>query len=176
MNPIYSFWRFITIQIQRFTDQTWRHLTGFPQRKRSMVTPELYVGGQYNIKSVPLLKQLGITGIVNMRMKKMTDKEHLKEFHILQLPTPDRQAPTMEHLEEGVAFIDKEIKQKGKVYIHCRSGEGRGPTMAIAYLIHTGMTYDDAYALIQKVRTFIKPTPPQVARLKEFEEIQVQKK
>lgn len=172
MNPIYSLWLFITIQLQRGIDQAWRHLTGFPQQKRSMITPQIYVGGQYSIRSVALLEKLGITGIVSMRMKDIANKDLLANFHILHLPTPDHTAPTMKHLEEGVDFIEKEIKQKGKVYIHCRAGEGRGPTMAIAYLIHTGMTYDDAYALIKKIRPFIHPTLPQVKRLKEFEKLQ----
>lgn len=175
MNPIYSFWRFIIIQIQRGIDQTWRHVTGLPQRQRSMITPELYVGGQYSISSVSKLEKLGITAIVSMRMRDIERKELLANFHIVHLPTPDHHAPTIAHLQEGVAFIDKEIKHKGKVYIHCRAGEGRGPTMAIAYLIHTGMTYDDAYALVKKVRTFIHPTQPQVKRLKEFEKLQATK-
>lgn len=63
-----------------------------------------------------------------------------------------------------------EIKKGGKTYVHCHYGEGRGATMVMAYLMSTGMTYEDAFALVQKVRTFISPTPSQIARLKEFEQ------
>ena len=104
-----------------------------------------------------------------MRMADILHREMLSEFHLLHLPTPDQEAPSIEQLKNGVSFIESEIKNKGKVYIHCKHGEGRGPTMAIAYLIYSGMTYDDAYASVKKVRTFIYPTLVQIERLKEFE-------
>jgi protein-tyrosine phosphatase len=170
MKKLYSFYLFCLIQIQRAIDHAWRIATGFPTLKRSVITPNLYLGGQYHIKSVSVLKKFGITGIVSMRMRIVAHQDMLSDFHLLHLPTPDGHAPSMEQLKKGVAFIEKEIKNKGKVYIHCRAGEGRGPTMALAYLIYSGMTYDDAVALVKKVRTFITPTKPQVERLKEFEE------
>ncbi|HEX8018609.1 protein-tyrosine phosphatase family protein [Mucilaginibacter sp.] len=58
------------------------------------------------------------------------------------------------------------MTEGGTVYIHCRQGSGRGPTMAIAYLISTGLTYEDAFSLVKKVRTFINLCPGQLVRLK----------
>ena len=170
MKKLYSLYLYCLIQIQRNMDHIWRHLTGFPMLKRSAITPNLYLGGQYKINSVTILKRLGITAIVSMRMREVPYRDMLTDFHLLHLPTPDRHAPTMADLKKGVFFIEKEIKNNGKVYIHCRAGEGRGPTMVIAYLLYSGMLYDDAVALIKKARTFIDPTPPQVERLKEFGE------
>jgi len=72
-------------------------------------------------------------------------------------------------LLKGADFMDNEIKNGGSVYVHCRQGLGRGPTMAIAYLIKTGLTYADAYAMIKRVRIFINPRPGQIERLKELE-------
>lgn len=177
MKELYSFYLYCLIQVERAIDHAWRQVTGFPSLKRSVITPNLYLGGQYHVKSISLLKKLGITGIVSMRMSPVIQQEMLTDFHLLHLPTPDRHAPTMVQLQEGAAFIDNEIKNnKGKIYIHCHYGEGRGPTMALAYLIYSGMTYDDAVALIKKARTFIKPTALQVARLKEFEQWVAEKK
>ena len=51
-----------------------------------------------------------------------------------------------------------------------RQGLGRGPTMTIAYLLKTGLTFRDAFDLVKKVRTFINPRPGQIARLKELEQ------
>jgi hypothetical protein len=48
--------------------------------------------------------------------------------------------------------------------------------MTIAYLLKTGLTYVDAYAMVKKVRTFINPRPGQVARLKELEQYYKDKK
>ena len=77
--------------------------------------------------------------------------------------------PDLEVLKQGADFADKEIKADGKVYVHCRQGLGRGPTMATAYLLKTGLTLKDALSLIRKTRPFIDPRPTQLARLKELE-------
>jgi dual specificity MAP kinase phosphatase len=75
----------------------------------------------------------------------------------------------MEDLIKGAEFAHKVIQDGGKVYIHCRQGLGRGPTMAIAYLMRMGATYADAFAAVKRVRPFIRPRRVQVQRLKELE-------
>lgn len=169
MNRITSFVRLGIIHIQRQVDHMWRRVFGLPQARRSLITPNIYVGGQYARHSVSDLERLGITGIVNMRMSSIHKDITGLHMRTCNLPTPDLHAPTQADLKKGIAFIEKEIKSGGKVYIHCRQGEGRGPTMAIAYLISTGLTYDDAFNLVQKVRTFINPTEEQREALHIFE-------
>ena len=156
------------IQLQRFIDHTYRNFTGLPTLKRSAITPDLYLGGQYKIGSLHRLKELGVTGIVNMRTRSI-HKEAPQEIQVLHLSTTDLHAPTIENLQKGVIFIQNNIDKGGKVYIHCRLGEGRGPSMALAYLISKGLTLDHAIELIKKVRIFISPTQEQLDQLKKFE-------
>jgi protein-tyrosine phosphatase len=172
MQGLISYFKLLIITIERGVDHTVRILFGLPQLKKSMITPELYLGGQYNLTGYKKLKKLGITGIVNMRLHSIhTDIKGITDMHVLHLPTPDRTAPTLADLKKGVAFMQKEIENGGKVYVHCKWGEGRGPSMAIAYLLSTGLTLDDALALIKKVRTFISPNHMQLKRLKELENV-----
>src|SRR5690606_6095984 len=89
----------------------------------------------------------------------------------LHLPTRDRNAQTVDDLQRGVQFIQQEVEAGGKVYIHCRAGVGRGPTMMIAYLMTIGYTVQESLDLIKKVRVFIQPTRAQMKRLYEFENI-----
>jgi protein-tyrosine phosphatase len=159
-----------TIELQRIFDHLWLSVHGMPNVNRSMLTKNLYLGGQYSVRKVSSLKKLGITAIVNMRKLPMQNQLVLTNFKLLQLPTSDLHAPTLDHLREGVKFIDKEIKNGGSVYVHCRYGEGRGPSMAISYLMYIGMTLDEAIAYVRKVRPFIRPTLEQIDRLKEFEQ------
>lgn len=160
----------LVITIDRFTDHAYRYITGLPQAKRSLITPHLFLGGQYSLTAFERLKVLGVTGIVNMRMRSIhKDIDNIHDVRILNLPTPDRSAPSQENLKKGADFIKDEVSKGGKVYIHCRYGEGRGPTMAIAYLISTGLVYQDAYELVKKTRTFISPTRVQVQALLKFE-------
>jgi protein-tyrosine phosphatase len=150
-------------------DNAHRIITGLPRLNRSQITAHLFLGSQYNLLGLKKLKALGVTAIVNMRTHNdYSDAEH-EGIKYLHLPTVDNTPPPLEVLLKGADFIDKEIKSGGAVYVHCRQGLGRGPTMAMAYLIKTGLTYEDAYEMIKRVRIFINPRPGQIERLKELE-------
>jgi dual specificity MAP kinase phosphatase len=112
---------------------------------------------------------MGITAIVSMREDSIYNEAHFEGFNFLHLPTVDNTPPKMDDLIKGTEFIDTEVKRNGKVYIHCRQGLGRGPSMVIAYLLKIGTTYDGAFALVKSVRPFIDLTPLQIQRLKELE-------
>lgn len=157
------------IELSRIIDHTYRRITGKPRSRRSMITPQLFLGGQYGQSGLATLKNWGITGVVSMRMIKPNQFLNTEWLSVLHLPTPDQTAPSLIQLHEGVAFIKNNIDKGGKVYIHCHHGEGRGPSMTAAYLISTGMTLNDALTEIRKVRNFIRPTEVQINRLKEFE-------
>jgi len=44
----------------------------------------------------------------------------------------------------GAQFIDVNVKHGCKVLIHCKMGIRRSATMAVAYLIYTGLSKDEA--------------------------------
>lgn len=154
---------------EKVYDNAHRFFAGLPTLKRSQITASLFLGSQYNLIGLRKLKALGVTAIINMRMHSVYSEARYEGFRYLHLPTPDNTAPSMDALIKGADFTDAEIKNGGKVYIHCRQGLGRGPTMTIAYLMKTGLTFDDAFALVKKVRPFIHPDPCQVERLTELE-------
>jgi len=150
-------------------DNIHRVVRGIPRLKRSQINPHLMLGSQYNLLGLKKLKALGVTAIVNMRMHNdYSDSDH-EGIKYLHLPTVDNTPPPLKVLIKGAQFIDDEIKNGGIVYVHCRQGLGRGPTMAIAYLIKTGLTYEEAYETIRKVRIFINLQRSQVKVLKELE-------
>ncbi len=150
-------------------------LTGIPMLRYSAVTPQLYVGSQFNARGKRMLEALGFEGCVNMRLEKDDAAFGLALPKYLYLPTVDDTAPSIEHLDEGVAFIREVIESGGKVYIHCGAGVGRAPTMAAAYLMAEGHSLAEALAMIRKVRPFIAITPPQMEQLHAYE-LRVQEK
>jgi dual specificity MAP kinase phosphatase len=167
---IQSIIRVVVIFFQVLLDSLHRYIYGIPNLKRCQITADLFLGSQYTKAGLKKLKALGITAIVNMRTHHVFVKAQYVGIKYLHLPTVDNTPPTLADLIKGAAFIDDEIKNNGKVYVHCRQGLGRGPTMALAYLIKTGLTFDDAFRLIKRVRPFIDPKPEQIQRLKELEE------
>jgi predicted protein tyrosine phosphatase len=149
-------------------DHTVRGVTGANIRRLSQVTPQLHVGGQYRHRGWKKLAARGVAAVVNMRIEFDDREAGIAPRRYLYLPTVDDTAPSMEHLREGVAFIEQEIAQGRGVYVHCGSGVGRAPTMAAAYLVHTGLTPEQAWTRIREARPFVRPTNPQVAQLERF--------
>jgi atypical dual specificity phosphatase len=126
-------------------------VAGAPIYKYSQVLPKLYVGGTIRKKAVKEFNSWGVHAIVNMQETK--DPNLGKKFCYLHLPTRDMTAPSLESIERGVDYIRKNIRDGKGVYIHCRHGRGRGPTMTAAYLItEHGMTVDQAIDHLHSVR------------------------
>jgi predicted protein tyrosine phosphatase len=144
-------------------------ITGVPLLQFSRVTPNLYVGPQFRAQGKRYLVQQGIDACVNMRIERDDAAFGLDLPRYLHLPTVDDDAPSLEHLDQGVAFIQEVISAGGKVYIHCGAGVGRAPSMAAAYLMAEGDSLNEAMTKILKVRPFIAITPPQLDQLVKYE-------
>ncbi len=151
-------------------DHLVRIITGAPIRGVSEITPQLHVGGQYRRRGWGRLRDRGVTAVVNMRSEFDDEPAGLVPGRYLYLPTFDDYAPSLEDLCRGVEFIRREIERGGSVYIHCGAGVGRAPTMAAAYLVSTGLSPEEAWARIRKVRPFVRPKPAQVAQIRGFAE------
>jgi dual specificity MAP kinase phosphatase len=155
---------------------TWLHghglprLTGVPTLRRySCVHPGLYIGAQHGPRGKRRLERWGFRHAVSLR-EEFDDAAHgLALAHYCYLPTTDGTAPTLEHLRQGVAFIDGALRAGGKVYVHCLSGVGRAPTLAAAYLIGQGLCSREALALIRSIRPFVELSAVQVERLEQVE-------
>ena len=155
----------------RIEDDLHRRAKGVSRRELSEITPQLHVGGQHNGKGYDRPLHRGITAIVNMREEEYSDEDKgIGGERHLHLPTIDHTPPSINDMKCGVACISREIEQhKGRVYIHCRAGCGRAPSMAAAYLISTGMTRKEALKLIKTTRPFIDLNSSQLLVLDQFE-------
>lgn len=159
-----KFVSFLLVRLQLAQDYLSRKIFGHSVLSMIRVTPNVFLGGAFTQKNIEHVKKWGITAVVSMRMHK--PPIGIKTLH---LPTIDDTAPKIEDLESGVKFIQDEVNKGGKVYVHCREGIGRGPTMMIAYLITQGMKIDKALKLIREVRRFVNPNKEQLNSLIEFE-------
>ncbi len=149
-------------------DHVVRIVAGAPIRRVSEITPQLHVGGQYRRRGWPRLEARGISAVVNMRVELDDNDLGIAPPRYLHLPVIDDGAPTLDQLESGADFIAEEIARGGAVYVHCGSGVGRAATMAVAYLIRTGLTADEGWEKIRAVRPFIRPSAVQVEQIERF--------
>lgn len=90
---------------------------------------------------------------------------HLEMY--VRLPTPDHQAPSQAQLRIAATVIHEMVEQDKSIYVHCRNGHGRAPTVVAAYFrIYQHKTVEEAIALIKARRPEIHLEPIQVTALK----------
>ena len=114
----------------------------------------------------PEFESLGICGEVNLEVEHPeTPPPQLDAY--LWLPVEDKQAPRPDQLIVGTSFIHEMVKLNNKVYVHCKNGHGRSPTLVIAYLMkYDNKTLDQALELVRQKRPEVHLEETQLQALK----------
>lgn len=87
------------------------------------------------------------------------------------IPVGDSHAPTQEQLDLGTAIINEAVRNGKRVYVHCKNGHGRSPTMVAAYFVrYMGKTVDEAVAVILHHRNEVHLVFEQREALGKFEQ------
>lgn len=84
------------------------------------------------------------------------------------LPVEDHTPPTSDQLGFGIAALDKLVAMKRKVYVHCKNGHGRAPTLVIAYFIKNGKPPEEAEVFVKSKRPTIHLSEAQRSALLDF--------
>ncbi len=87
------------------------------------------------------IKAGGIDAIVNL-CAEFSDLHELEEtagFEVYYLPIWDEDIPSMEDMEEALAWLDEAVYLGKKILVHCRHGIGRTGTFVISYMIRRGI-------------------------------------
>ena len=150
-------------------DHALRLLTGMSPPATSRISPGLYVGGQHYPRGLGRLSRLGISASLSLRREVDDQARGVALEKHLWLPTTDDAPPSLEQLDQATSFIGDALSEGRGVYVHCMSGVGRAATAAAAYLVSTGLTPDEAWAAIRRVRPFVRPSDVQLAMLREFQ-------
>jgi protein-tyrosine phosphatase len=134
----------------------------------SEMTPEIYLGtnqccqAHYDL----LLISKGVTHDISL------EGEHVDQPYgadsYLWLPTEDRMAPSPQTLMLGVDYIDDVIARGGKVYIHCKNGHGRAPTLLAAWYVSHGSSVNEALAAVKAKRPEVHLEDAQVEALRAY--------
>ncbi|MCH8049521.1 dual specificity protein phosphatase family protein [Patescibacteria group bacterium] len=100
------------------------------------------------------------------------EKEHLDAPYgvgsFLWLPTEDHTSPSLAQLHLGAEHLRLLVQHDMKVYVHCKNGHGRAPTLVAAYYILTGMSVDEAIKFVCSKRRGAHVDDVQRRGLEEF--------
>lgn len=89
--------------------------------------------------------------------------------YFLWLPTIDGASPAKKQLNLGVKVLDFFVRSKIKVYVHCKNGHGRAPTLVASYLaVKKSMSVEEAINFIKQKRSTIHPNKVQLDALRNF--------
>lgn len=112
------------------------------------------------------LKQQNITADISLEEDRL-DAPFGVDFYIW-IPVQNHTAPKQEQLEFGVSVLEKLVSMGKKVYVHCRNGHGRAPTLVAAYLIKKGKSATESEAFIKSKRPTMHLEDVQRQALEDF--------
>lgn len=85
------------------------------------------------------------------------------------LPVVDGYSPNQDQFDLGTIIINEAVNKGKRVYVHCKNGHGRSPTLVAAYLIrYKGVSVDDAIMRVAKKRKEIHVEDSQIQELQKF--------
>jgi len=141
---------------------------GTPPFEYNQITNHIYIGTNQCCTThfEQELLDKGVTADISLEAGRIDNPEGVDYF--VWLPTKDHTPPTMNQLYIGVENIKKFVDLGIKVYVHCKNGHGRAPTLVAAYLISEGKDVDAAIEAIRAKRSAIHLEDSQIERLREY--------
>ena len=101
-----------------------------------------------------ILQKEGVTAVISLEEDRIDQPFGVSAY--LWLPTIDHTPPTQGQLMLGSETLKILVEQNKKVYVHCKNGHGRAPTLVGAYLIKKGLSLEEAESLMIENRSTVK--------------------
>lgn len=143
-----------------------------PKFDFSQITETVFLGTNlccHSKSHIQELLDIGITAEIDLEKERQEKAPDVPVY--LWLPVTDKEAPTVEQLAAGVGLITQMSKAGKKVYVHCKNGHGRSPTMVAAYLISEGKFVSEAIDLIKAARPEIHLEEVQLKALENYHQL-----
>lgn len=136
------------------------------------ILPYLWLGAVSHCKDPALLKDLGITHVLNLA-KECGDAKPPSNVHYMFVPLNDSMHQDIRmFLDELFAYIDEARNApNGRILVHCRGGISRSVAVVLGYLMRSyAYTMEKAYAFVRAKKPLIAPNLNFVAQLHAYDQ------
>lgn len=130
----------------------------------SKITEHIYLGSE---KGRLHLEEMGIDEVISIT-DPYPDHPEIKIPETTFYLEDSKWAKIIPVVNACNEIIDRVVSENKRVFVHCRMGISRSPSIVIGWLIHTGMSYKDAFALVHEKRNCIDPNSRFRLDLQEF--------
>jgi atypical dual specificity phosphatase len=137
-----------------------------------IIDEHFLLGGALMFDDLERLYGQGVRAVVNLCAERQDNQHRLREARMeyLWLPVVDTLPPTLEQIQQGMAWIEQQIQAGHIVYVHCAAGVGRSATLLACWYIYArGMRVPQVLRFIKRRRPQMALTRWQIRRLQEFE-------
>jgi len=139
-----------------------------PTLEYNYITDGIYIGtNQCCVMGLAeVLKKENITVDISLEENRLDAPFGVDVY--VWIPVIDQMAPNQDQLSFGVESIKKLVSQNRKVYVHCRNGHGRAPTLVSAYLIQKGYKPAEAVDFVVSKRPSVHLHKTQEEALRKY--------
>jgi len=114
-------------------------------------------------EDLAFLRSKGIGVIISLLETTLNLEKYREEgFETHHFPVEDFTAPELEQIAAACAVLDEATTMGKKILVHCNAGIGRTGTLLAAYLLHRGVTADEAIRRVRRERPLSLETSEQV--------------
>ncbi|XP_018483771.1 protein-tyrosine-phosphatase MKP1 [Raphanus sativus] len=124
----------------------------------SKVAEHIYVGGDAVAKDKEILKNNGITHVLNC-VGFICPEYHKSDFCYRSLWLRDSPSEDITSILYDVFDYFEDVReQRGRIFVHCCQGVSRSTSLVIAYLMwREGQSFDDAFHYVKSARGIADP-------------------
>lgn len=128
------------------------HIFDFSKITEQIIIGSDLCGGGVCLLHADQFKKLGVSVELNLSQEENELPPKDIETYIW-LPVVDGYAPSATQFDIGTSAMYGAIKNGKVVFIHCKNGHARSPSIVVAYLMkHEGYNLEDAMKLVKEKR------------------------
>ena len=121
----------------------------------------VFIGPESSASDVSILRDLGITHVVNVtpQAPPVLEGPFRPEYLCIAVEDDSSQAEYLGgFFETAIRFITHALKNEhARVLVHCQRGHSRSATIVLAYLMSIGLRLEAALALLKRARPTVRP-------------------